>query len=85
MPAHSGLLQGCRSAGKRLPGQTFSSSCDSILFLVVMRHYRKLAGAATFGCNPEGSVGCAAQRRTRDRLVVTIEPSPIMATVPAAA
>ena len=30
-------------------------------------------------------MGFAAQRRTLDRLVVTIEPTPIMATVPAAA
>ena len=30
-------------------------------------------------------MGCTAQGRTLDRLVVTIEPTPIMATVPAVA
>ncbi len=30
MPAHSDLPQGCRSAGKRLPGQRFFSSYDSV-------------------------------------------------------
>ncbi len=55
------------------------------VYLAVSGDYRKVAGAATFGCNRAGLMGCTAQGRTPDRLVVTIEPSPIMAAVPAAA
>ena len=41
MLAHSGLPQGCRSAGKRLPGQRFFSIYDSVRYLAVTRRYGK--------------------------------------------
>ena len=70
-------------AGNRLYGKGFSN-CDAVDYLAVMDGYRKVADGAIIALGRAGPAACAAPGRTPDR-PVTIAPSPIMATVPAAA